>query len=263
MTEDATSAYIGVAAAWEAGPAKLYARLAEHVVACYPQQLEGRRVLDLGAGAGAVSRALMARGARPCAVDLAPDMVERMRAAGIDAVCADLLSLPFDRAAFDGAVAAFSVSHVGQPVAALREAARVVAPRGAVVVAAFATDHGNASKQAVDAVAAQFGYRPPAWYTRFKLELEPRCGSTERLAAIARDASLHGITVRTDTVETGIDTPDAVVASRMGMAHLAPFVASLSDAHLAEFVAAACAAVARAVQPLAAEVLVLSSTVAA
>ena len=89
-----------------------------------------------------------------------------MRANGIDAVEGDLLSLPFDPMTFDGAIAAFAISHVADPVQALMEARRVVRQRagGAVVVGRLAAAPANASKDVVDAVAQRHGYVRPAWY---------------------------------------------------------------------------------------------------
>ena len=58
MSADASSAYTGVAAAWDAGPSRLYDALARAVVSAHPGDVAGLRVLDIGAGTGAVSRAL-------------------------------------------------------------------------------------------------------------------------------------------------------------------------------------------------------------
>jgi hypothetical protein len=64
-------------------------------------------------------------------------------------------------------------------------------------------------------------------------------------------------------VDTGIATPEEIVASRVGMAHLAPFVASLTTIRRAQLLTAAVAAVARHPQPLRPTILVLSSLVRA
>ena len=60
---------------------------------------------------------------------------------------------------------------------------------------------------------------------------------------------------------TGVATPPDIVASRIGMAHLAPFVAALDDETRGTFVAEAIAAVARDPQPLRPSVLVMASRV--
>ena len=100
--------------------------------------LAGKRVLDVGCGAGALARSLAARGARVTGVDpntealaVAREAVPAgtFRAAGAEA-------LPFADASFDGAVFLNSLHHVPKPVmhCALGEAARVVGPAGPIVV---------------------------------------------------------------------------------------------------------------------------------
>ncbi len=100
--------------------------------------LAGKRVLDVGCGAGALARSLAARGARVTGVDpntealaVAREAVPAgtFRAAGAEA-------LPFADASFDGAVFLNSLHHVPEPVMhrALGEAARVVGPAGPIVV---------------------------------------------------------------------------------------------------------------------------------
>ena len=258
-----SATYEGVARAWAAGPSRVYDRLADALVAAYPAPIAGQRVLDVGAGTGAVSRAVQRRGGIPAAVDAAPDMVAHMRANGIDAVTGDLLALPFDDATFDGAVAAFSVSHVDEPVRALKEMRRVVHPRGVVVVGLFAAAPANAAKAIVDAVAERFGYVAPAWYLRLKRDLEPLTNTPELLADCARRAGLDEVAVAEQVVDTGVTEPADIVAARIGMAHLAPFVDGLEASRRDAFIAAATAAVAEDPQPLRPLVLVMSSRVRA
>ena len=162
---------------------------------------------------------------------------------------------------FDGAIAAFAISHVADPVRALMEARRVVRDGGAVVVGSFAAAPANTSKDVVDAVAQRYGYVRPAWYDTLKREFEPLSNTAERLRECARLAGLAEITIAERVVETGVDAPSDIVASRIGMAHLAPFVAALDDATRRAFVAEAIAAVARDPQPLRPSVLVMASRV--
>lgn len=252
-----SSAYSGVAAAWDAGPARLYDLLAHVIVAEYPDPA-GMSVLDIGAGTGAVSRALRARDARPTGVDLAADMVSRMHAAGLEAVAGDMLALPFADHCFDGAVAAFSISHT-DPVAALREASRVVRVRGPVLAGVFAARAADPAKEAVDGAAARFGYERPGWYVRLKTEVEPLCNTPALLLRCAADAGLRDGRVTERVVDTGLSSPADILAVRAGMAHLAPFVASLSPQRRRAFVDAAIAALGDRPQPLRPAVLILSS----
>jgi ubiquinone/menaquinone biosynthesis C-methylase UbiE len=263
MTRDVTAAYEGVARSWAAGPSRVYDRLADEIVSAYPEPIDGQHVLDIGAGTGAVSRAVARRGGGTTGVDAADDMVAHMRAQGLDAVAGDVQSLPFDDGVFDGAIAAFVLSHVEDPVRALREAGRVVRIGGVVMVAAFAARPTNASKDVVDTVAQRFGYKRPAWYERLKNELEPLTNTPQTLRACAEGARLADVVIARRVVDTGVSTPEAIVASRIGMAHLAPFVESLDGSSRAAFVAAAVAEVARDPQPLRPDVLIMSSRVRA
>jgi ubiquinone/menaquinone biosynthesis C-methylase UbiE len=263
MTREATAVYEGVARAWAAGPSRVYDRLADAVVAEYPVPINDQRVLDIGAGTGAISRAVERRGGHGTGLDAADDMVACMRANGLHAVAGNLLSMPFGDAVFDGAIAAFSVSHVANPVGALREARRVVRTGGVVMVAAFAARPANASKDVVDKVAQRFGFARPAWYERLKAELEPLTNTPHTLRACADGAGLTDIVIAQREVDTAVTTPEEIVASRIGMAHLAPFVESLETSRRREFVAAAVAEVALDPQPLRPDVLIMSSRVRA
>jgi SAM-dependent methyltransferase len=263
VTAELRSAYEGVARAWAAGPAGLYDRLAYEIVSEYPGGVRGDHVLDIGAGTGAVSRAVIRFGGQAAAVDAAEDMVEHMRAHGLTAVSGDLLSLPFDDATFDGSVAAFSISHVDDPVGALREARRVVRPGGVVMVGLFAARSADPSKEIVDGVAEHFGFVRPSWYERLKLDLEPLSNTSQGLHDAAGRAGLAEIVIVEREVSTGIAAPADIVASRIGMAHLAPFVDTLQNARRAAFIEAAVAAVARDPQPVRPVVLIMSSRVRA
>ena len=260
-TDGAGAAYQGSARAWADGPSRVYDRLAEVVVGAYPDPIAGLHVLDIGAGTGAVSRAVRSLGGQVTAVDAADDMVEHMRAHGLDAITGDLLTLPFAAPEFDGAIAAFSISHVGDPVRALAEARRVVRDGGCVVVGVFAAAPANTSKDVVDAVAQRHGYVRPLWYDRLKREYEPITNTPSTLRETARFAGLVDITIAACVVDTGVTAPRDIVASRIGMAHLAPFVTALDDATRRAFIAEAIVTVALDPQPLRPEVLIMASRV--
>lgn len=184
-----------------------------------------------------------------------------MRAHGLDAVYGDVLALPFDDRAFDGAIAAFAISHVADPVRALAEARRVVRDGGVVMVGLFAVALAHASKDVVDAVAQRYGYVRPGWYDVLKRDYEPLTNTPAKLRACALAAGLANVVITERTVNTGIAAPADIVASRIGMAHSAPFVAALDDSTRRDFVAAAIAAVAVDPQPLRPDILVMSSRV--
>lgn len=100
--------------------------------------LAGKRVLDVGCGAGALARSLAARGARVTGVDPNTEALAVAREAVPEGTfqAAGAEALPFADASFDGAVFLNSLHHVPEPVMhrALLEAARVVGPAGSIVV---------------------------------------------------------------------------------------------------------------------------------
>ena len=97
----------------------------------------GWRIADIGCGPGAFAAALSARGARVTAIDSARAMLDAVGARGLGAelVEADALSLPFADASHDAACLVQVLEYVDDPVAVLREAARIVRPGGVVLAA--------------------------------------------------------------------------------------------------------------------------------
>ncbi len=100
--------------------------------------VEGRRVLEVGAGAGQCSRWLARQGATVVASDLSIGMLRQGRAieraadvAAVPLLQADACRLPFADAAFDIACSAYgAVPFVADSGALMAEVARVVRPGG-------------------------------------------------------------------------------------------------------------------------------------
>jgi ubiquinone/menaquinone biosynthesis C-methylase UbiE len=263
LTTNVSTAYQGFADAWARGPAMLYDQLASVAIADVTPELRGATVLDVGAGTGALCRALRSAGAIPIALDSSSDMVGLVGDAAALALVGDMCALPFGRSRFDAAVSGFAISHVDAPDVALREMGRVVRPGGRVIATVFGEDPVRASKHAVDEVALDYGYVPPAWYIHLKTSTEPRTNTPALLESCAQFAGLDGIEVHDVTVDSGLDTPEAITAYRTGLAYLAPFVAALPDRRRGEFIDRAIAAVRAHGQPVRPRVLVLSSRVPA
>jgi SAM-dependent methyltransferase len=245
--------YDSAAGGWDDGPGRMYGDLAAALVKV-AGPVTGRRVLDLGAGTGAAARAALAAGAaQVVAADLAPAMLARC-SAGPRPVAGDAAALPFRDRCFDLALAAFCLGHVPDVAGCLAEVRRVSA---ALAVSSFAPGWTHPAKDAVDGVLAGFGYRPPDWYQAFKRDTEPRSQDPGWLRGQLAAAGFGAVQVRTLSVRTAVTTAPQIAAWRLGMAHVAPFVAALPPARRAELCQAAEAAAGAG--PLAVSVLILTA----
>jgi ubiquinone/menaquinone biosynthesis C-methylase UbiE len=224
-TTGGIDAYDRTADAWAAGPARVYARLAEALLDHSPVPIPGLAVLDVGAGTAVVADAARRRGARlALASDAAAGML-RQRAAGIPAVLGDAAHLPFPDGSFDLVAAGFCLSHLTDPAAALREWHRVA---GAVVASAFAPGPPHPAKVAVDDAMERLGFVTPEWYQRVK-DTSATIEHPDALAALVEASGFESVQVSQRPVDIGLAGTEDVVGWRLGMAHLAPWVASLSE----------------------------------
>ena len=95
------------------------------------------RVLDVATGPGVLASRAARRGASPVVgIDLAPRMVAIAAAQypGLDFRQGDAENLPFPDQTFDAVVSNFGIGHFPRPERAIREFARILAPRGVVAL---------------------------------------------------------------------------------------------------------------------------------
>lgn len=94
------------------------------------------RLLDVGAGRGAATRAAVARGCAVIAIDVTPAMVRRL-AADLPEITVrqmDVARLDFPPGSFDTVVAADVVEILEDPAAAVAQMRRVLAPGGTIAL---------------------------------------------------------------------------------------------------------------------------------
>jgi SAM-dependent methyltransferase len=221
------AAYTAAGDAWQAGPGRIYDRLARELVDRCPGGVAGRRVLDLGAGTGAASRAATASGVREVvAVDVATGMLARDRASRPPAVAGDALALPLRDRSFGAVVAAFSLNHLTDPGAGLAEAARVLDLGGGLAVSAYAADDAHPVKEAVESACSARGWEPPDWHRVVRSEAMPLLatvkGATDAAACVLDGAEVSALRVAFPDL-----SPRQLVGWRLGMAQVADFVAAL------------------------------------
>jgi SAM-dependent methyltransferase len=257
LTAAVASAYSAAGASWSDGPARVYAPLAGMLCDRLTVPVAGARALDVGSGTGAAGTLLALGGAHVVAVDIAVGMLAARIAPTVPAVAADVTRLPLRSRAFDVAVAAFSLNHVRDPVAALAELRRVLRPGGGAVVGVYAERDAHPAKRAVEEAAVAAGWSVPPWYARLRAEAMPRLATVPLAEAAASAAGIHAARAFCIDVPLAHLDVDALVAWRAGMPHLAPFMAALAPADRRRVVDDARSRVGDDVPPLVRSVIVL------
>ncbi len=259
VIDGVATAYSATAGAWQRGPGRVYDRLAEVLLARSPVPVEGCRVLDVGAGTGAATRAALAAGAAAViAVDAAMGMLAHDAPQRAPAVVADALALPFAAATFGAAVAAFSLNHLTDPAGGLREMARVTRRGGALLASSYAADDSHPVKVAVEAALASHGWEPQGWYATVRAEAMSQLATADACAAAAEAAGLEAVVEPVHVAFPELGAGE-LVAWRLGMAQHAPFVGRLPPAEQVAVAAEALARLGDPAPPLVRSILVVSA----
>lgn len=137
MFDSVASRYDAMDALMTGGLDRVWMTALRQAVAPHP----GERILDLAAGTGASSAALAKGGAEVVACDLSEGMIEvgRERHPEIEFVHGNAMDLDFEDGSFDAVTISWGLRNIPDPQLALREMARVVRPRGRLVVLEFST----------------------------------------------------------------------------------------------------------------------------
>jgi SAM-dependent methyltransferase len=160
----------------------------------------GTRLVDVGAGSGAVALAAAARGADVLATDFAPGMIDvlRRRAAAahletgrIEAQVMDGQALDLDDDSFDAGVSMFGLIFFPRLDAGVRELARVVRPGGKVAIGAWRVDGFRLVALNIAAFSEALGAAapeppPPTW---------ARVGDASGMRELLQANGLHDVDV--------------------------------------------------------------------
>lgn len=166
-----------------------------------PHLVRGASLIDVGSGPGSITIELAQRLGvdRVLGIDGAAEAVdyarEAARAAGLDVRFeqGDLYALPFDDASLDIAHAHQVLQHLGNPVGALREMARVVRPGG--VIAARDIDAGGVLIHPLSPELARW----LELYVSIPLANGGEARAGRRLLQWAHDAGLDDVTATAST----------------------------------------------------------------
>lgn len=223
-----SEAYSATGAAWRDGPERVYQRLADVLVDASPISLAGELVADVGAGTGAASRAIRRADGRPVAIDVADGMLRVDQDQRPPAAVADARHLPIASGSCAAVVAAFCFNHLPDPERALVEAVRVLRPDGVVLASAYAEDDTHPVKAAVDTAVTEVGWTADPWIDDVRAEAL-RFATADRALGVATRA---GLTATAEAVAVPYPDLDPVdlVAWRLGMAQVAPFISLLPEA---------------------------------
>jgi ubiquinone/menaquinone biosynthesis C-methylase UbiE len=216
--------YSGAAQRWAKGASLVYGPIANHLVATSPYPLSGHTVLDVGAGTGVASTALVMAGALPIAADLSLSMLAWRAEDRPPGVVGDVCALPFRDDGADDVVASFVLNHLVKPAAGLTELVRVTRPGGVVLACVFSNASQNDARDAIDQAAQQEGWRVPAWYTDLKQTAVPLLGTPEDMERTAQISGLVDILVSERRVEVGVNEPEQLVAYRLGQANFSDWL---------------------------------------
>jgi ubiquinone/menaquinone biosynthesis C-methylase UbiE len=165
--------------------------------------VSGMRVLDLAAGAGEPAIPAAQRvgpTGRVIATDLSPAMLEglarrasRLGLSQIETRVAAMESLPFAESSFDAVVCRYGLMYSSDPVATLRECARVVVPGGRVAMMTWGTEASNTVLSIVfQALQEAF----PGGIEEAVIEAPMRFADAGRLAGCFQTAGLADVQVR-------------------------------------------------------------------
>lgn len=246
---------------WATGAELVYRPVAAELVAMSPHPLAGRTVLDAGAGTGVASSALTARRARVLAVDLSAGMLAWSAPTRPPCAVADIRALPLASRSVDDTVASFVLNHLAEPVAGFTELARVTRPGGALLASVFSNSNRTGVRDQIDALAASWGWRAPAWYGALMTTAMPLLGSQAGMAAAVTAGGMAVVRIDERPVDVRVTEPGQLVSYRLGHPVFAGWLDAIGEQRAQDFARAAAEAIRPVMEPYRPLIVFLSARV--
>lgn len=165
--------------------------------------ISGQRILDVAAGTGTSSKALLVPGGEVVAADFSKGMIEqgKKQHPELTFVFADAMKLPFQAAEFDAVTISFGLRNVENYRTALQEFHRVLKPGGKLVVCEFSKVSGPLGPlykfylRFVLPIVAKIFSSNPAAYTYLSESIEAWPGQKE-LEQNIREAGFKNVSYK-------------------------------------------------------------------
>jgi SAM-dependent methyltransferase len=195
----------------------------------------GQRVLDVGCGTGIVARTAAARGAHASGVDLNEGMlaVARSAAPDVDWQVGDAAALPFDDGSFDVVLSQQALQFMRDPVGALREMSRVMAPGGRAGVVVCRSLERNTGYEALAAAIERHTNADAGAGARSPF----RPWDVADLRAVATDGGFGDVHVAIDLAAVRYPSAEGLLGWEVASSPLAQVFASLPQATVESVVA--------------------------
>jgi ubiquinone/menaquinone biosynthesis C-methylase UbiE len=193
----------------------------------------GMKILDLACGPGTLSRRLVAAvspGGEVTGVDLAPGMIELANTLNLPSARFELMDiehLAFDDAAFDGAICGHGLQFVSDLPGALREARRVLRPRGKLCASVPIGSYGEAVWIHLYAVIDR--WVPPAPETVDQASTRATVQDAEALRQAAVDAGFESAAVELIEEEVPWASAEQLVKGFMGWVDCAARIEGMDE----------------------------------
>lgn len=180
----------------------------------------GTRLLDVGCGTGMAPQLAAARGALVSGIDASSASIEiaRERTPAGDFRVGEMEELPFADQAFDAVTSFNAFQYAADPVAALRQAARVSTSGGRVAMVVWGEPHLTEHAATLAAIAPLMPPPPPGAPGPFALSAPGKVEALMEQAGLQPTAS--------GLVDCPFEYPDAETAWR-GLSSPGPFIVAI------------------------------------